>query len=92
MRIEVGEYLQLKDCLDVGVTKIAQGTPFKLNSISNDMVGLLNDYVGLGCFSKREVKKYFEESSEEYYTTWITLLNESLNDMYLEYLENEDEE
>lgn len=92
MRIEVGEYLQLKDCLDVGVTKIPQDTPFLVKNISNNMVGLLNDMIGLGCFSKEEVEKYFKESSEEYYVAWVEQLQENLNNMYLDYVDEDDEE
>ncbi|MEG1597286.1 MAG: hypothetical protein RR359_03330 [Bacilli bacterium] len=60
MKLVKGDTIILnRDIMD---GRLVRGTEFKITSIVNDeeMVMIVNDFVGEGCFSFEEIEKYFD--------------------------------
>ena len=72
MEVKVNDYIKLVEDLDCGLAELPKGMVFKVVKVNDRMTTILNELIGGGGFSKVEVNEFFEESTEEEYSQWIT--------------------
>ena len=72
MEVKVNDYIKLVEDLDCGLAELPKGMVFKVVKVNDRMTTILNELIGGGGFSKAEINKFFEESTEEEYSQWIT--------------------
>ena len=72
MEVKVNDYIKLVEDLDCGLATLPKGMVFEVTKVNDRMVTILNKVIGGGGFSKAEVNEFFEESTEEEYSQWIT--------------------
>ena len=82
MEVKVNDYIKLVEDLDCGLAELPKGMVFKVVKVNDRMTTILNELIGGGGFSKVEVNEFFEESTEEEYSQWITnILEERCNEI-----------
>ena len=72
MEVKVNDYIKLVEDLDCGLAELPKGMVFKVVRVNDRMTTILNELIGGGGFSKAEINEFFEESTEEEYSQWIT--------------------
>ena len=72
MELKVNDYIKLVEDLDCGLAELPRGMVFKVVKVNDRMTTILNELIGGGGFSKAEINEFFEESTEEEYSQWIT--------------------
>ena len=72
MEVKVNDYIKLVEDLDCGLAELPKGMVFKVVKVNDRMTTILNELIGGGGFSKAEINEFFEESTEEEYSQWIT--------------------
>ena len=72
MELKVNDYIKLVEDLDCGLAELPKGMVFKVVKVNDRMTTILNELIGGGGFSKAEINEFFEESTEEEYSQWIT--------------------
>lgn len=87
MEVKVNDYIKLVEDLDCGLAELPKGMVFKVVRVNDRMTTILNELIGGGGFSKAEINEFFEMSTEEEYSQWITnILEERFSEI------NEDED
>ena len=87
MEVKVNDYIKLVEDLDCGLAELPKGMVFKVVKVNDRMTTILNELIGGGGFSKAEINEFFEMSTEEEYSQWITnILEERCSEI------NEDED
>ena len=87
MEVKVNDYIKLVEDLDCGLADLPKGMVFKVVKVNDRMTTILNELIGGGGFSKAEMNEFFEMSTEEEYSQWITNI---LEERYSEIDEDED--
>ena len=87
MEVKVNDYIKLVEDLDCGLAELPKGMVFKVVKVNDRMTTILNELIGGGGFSKAEINEFFEMSTEEEYSQWITNI---LEERYSEIDEDED--
>ena len=72
MEVKVNDYIKLVEDLDCGLANLPKGMVFKVVRVNDRMTTILNELIGGGGFSKAEINEFFEMSTEEEYSQWIT--------------------
>ena len=72
MEVKVNDYIKLVEDLDCGLAELPKGMVFKVVKVNDRMTTILNELIGGGGFSKAEINEFFEMSTEEEYSQWIT--------------------
>ena len=72
MEVKVNDYIKLVEDLDCGLAELPKGMVFKVVKVNDKMTTILNELIGGGGFSRTEINEFFEESTEEEYSQWIT--------------------
>ena len=72
MEVKVNDYIKLVEDLDCGLAELPRGMVFKVVKVNDRMTTILNELIGGGGFSKAEINEFFEMSTEEEYSQWIT--------------------
>ena len=72
MEVKVNDYIKLVEDLDCGLAELPKGMVFKVVRVNDRMTTILNELIGGGGFSKAEINEFFEMSTEEEYSQWIT--------------------
>ena len=72
MEVKVNDYIKLVEDLDCGLAELPKGMVFKVVKVNDRMTTILNELIGGGGFCKVEINEFFEESTEEEYSQWIT--------------------
>ena len=72
MEVKVNDYIKLVEDLDCGLAELPRGIVFKVVKVNDRMTTILNELIGGGGFSKAEINEFFEMSTEEEYSQWIT--------------------
>ena len=72
MEVKVNDYIKLVEDLDCGLADLPKGMVFKVVRVNDRMTTILNELIGGGGFSKAEINEFFEMSTEEEYSQWIT--------------------
>lgn len=72
MEVKVNDYIKLVEDLDCGMAELPRGMVFKVVRVNDRMTTILNELIGGGGFSKAEINEFFEMSTEEEYSQWIT--------------------
>ena len=72
MEVKVNDYIKLVEDLDCGLAELPKGMVFKVVKVNYRMTTILNELIGGGGFSKAEINEFFEMSTEEEYSQWIT--------------------
>ena len=72
MEVKVNDYIKLVEDLDCGMAELPKGMVFKVVKVNDRMTTILNELIGGGGFSKAEINEFFEMSTEEEYSQWIT--------------------
>ena len=72
MEVKVNDYIKLVEGLDCGLADLPKGMVFKVVRVNDRMTTILNELIGGGGFSKAEINEFFEMSTEEEYSQWIT--------------------
>ena len=72
MEVKVNDYIKLVEDLDCGLADLPKGMVFKVVKVNDRMTTILNELIGGGGFSKAEMNEFFEMSTEEEYSQWIT--------------------
>ena len=87
MEVRVNDYIKLVEDLDCGLADLPKGMVFKVVKVNDRITTILNELIGGGGFSKAEINEFFEMSTEEEYSQWITnILEERCSEI------NEDED
>ena len=87
MEVKVNDYIKLVEDLGCGLAELPKGMVFKVVRVNDRMTTILNELIGGGGFSKAEINEFFEMSTEEEYSQWITnILEERCSEI------NEDED
>ena len=91
MEVKVNDYIKLVEDLDCGLAELPKGMVFKVVKVNDRMTTILNELIGGGGFCKAEINEFFEESTEEEYSQWITNI---LEEKYgkIEELDDDEEE
>ena len=87
MEVKVNDYIKLVEDLDCGLAELPKGMVFKVVKVNDRITTILNELIGGGGFSKAEMNEFFEMSTEEEYSQWITNI---LEERYSEIDEDED--
>lgn len=87
MEVKVNDYIKLVEGLDCGLADLPKGMVFKVVRVNDRMTTILNELIGGGGFSKAEINEFFEMSTEEEYSQWITNI---LEERCIEIDEDED--
>ena len=72
MEVKVNDYIKLVEDLDCGLAELPKGMVFKVVKVNDRMTTILNELIGGGGFSRAEINEFFEMSTEEEYSQWIT--------------------
>ena len=72
MEVKVNDYIKLVEDLDCGLADLPKGMVFKVVKVNDRITTILNELIGGGGFSKAEINEFFEMSTEEEYSQWIT--------------------
>ena len=72
MEVKVNDYIKLVEGLDCGLAELPKGMVFKVVKVNDRMTTILNELIGGGGFSKAEINEFFEMSTKEEYSQWIT--------------------
>ena len=72
MEVKVNDYIKLVEDLDCGLAELPKGMVFKVVKVNDKMTTILNELIGGGGFSRTEINEFFEMSTEEEYSQWIT--------------------
>ena len=72
MEVKVNDYIKLVEDLDCGLAELPKGMVFKVVKVNDRMTTILNELIGGGGFSKAEINEFFEMSTKEEYSQWIT--------------------
>ena len=72
MEVKVNDYIKLVEDLDCGLAELPKGMVFKVVKVNDRMTTILNELIGGGGFCKAEINEFFEKSTEEEYSQWIT--------------------
>ena len=72
MEVKVNDYIKLVEDLDCGLADLPKGMVFKVVKVNDRMTTILNELIGGGGFSKADINAFFEMSTEEEYSQWIT--------------------
>ena len=72
MEVKVNDYIKLVEDLDCGLADLPKGMVFKVVKVNDRITTILNELIGGGGFCKTEINEFFEESTEEEYSQWIT--------------------
>lgn len=72
MEVKVNDYIKLVEDLDCGLAELPKGMVFKVVKVNDRITTILNELIGGGGFSKAEINEFFEMSTEEEYSQWIT--------------------
>ena len=72
MEVKVNDYIKLVEDLDCGLAELPKGMVFKVVKVNDKMTTILNELIGGGGFSKAEINEFFEMSTKEEYSQWIT--------------------
>ena len=82
MEVKVNDYIKLVEDLDCGLAELPKGMVFKVVKVNDRMTTILNELIGGGGFSKAEINEFFEMSTKEEYSQWITnILEESFSEI-----------
>lgn len=87
MEVKVNDYIKLVEGLDCGLADLPKGMVFKVVRVNDRMTTILNELIGGGGFSRAEINEFFEMSTEEEYSQWITNI---LEERCIEIDEDED--
>ena len=72
MEVKVNDYIKLAEDLDCGLAELPKGMVFKVVKVNDKMTTILNELIGGGGFSRTEINEFFEMSTKEEYSQWIT--------------------
>ena len=72
MELKVNDYIKLVEDLDCGLAELPKGMVFKVVKVNDRMTTILNELIGGGGFSRTEINEFFEMSTKEEYSQWIT--------------------
>ena len=72
MEVKVNDYIKLVEDLDCGLAELPKGMVFKVVKVNDRMTTILNELIDGGVFSKAEINEFFEMSTKEEYSQWIT--------------------
>ena len=72
MEVKVNDYIKLVEDLDCGLAELPKGMVFKVVKVNDRMTTILNELIGGGGFSRTEINEFFEMSTKEEYSQWIT--------------------
>ena len=72
MEVKVNDYIKLVEDLDCGLAELPKGMVFKVVKVNDKMTTILNELIGGGGFSRTEINEFFEMSTKEEYSQWIT--------------------
>ena len=72
MEVKVNDYIKLVEDLDCGLADLPKGMVFKVVKVNDRITTILNELIGGGGFCKAEINEFFEMSTEEEYSQWIT--------------------
>ena len=72
MEVKVNDYIKLVEDLDCGLAELPKGMVFKVVKVNDRITTILNELIGGGGFCKAEINEFFEKSTEEEYSQWIT--------------------
>ena len=72
MEVKVNDYIKLVEDLDCGLAELPKGMVFKVVKVNDRITTILNELIGGGGFSRTEINEFFEMSTKEEYSQWIT--------------------